>query len=107
MRPHNNFAGLLEMILPLSLSLALYYWQSVPRRLRRRTWRQSVAALGQPEILKCLLLIWNLHPVAPRHHLFIFAHGTAFHDRFALRDGCGYVYGHESAVDITIALCRP
>ncbi len=54
---HNHFAGLLEMILPLALGLAYYYWQSARHRFRRRTWRSLLESIGQPEIVKCFLLL--------------------------------------------------
>jgi O-antigen ligase len=54
---HNHFAGLLEMILPLALGLAYYYWQSARHRSRRRTWRSFLEFIGQPEIVKCFLLL--------------------------------------------------
>src|SRR5271170_3816357 len=57
MKLHNHFAGLLEMILPLSLSLAFYHWQSTRRRHRRRTLRSILENLGEPAILKCVLLL--------------------------------------------------
>jgi len=55
---HNHFAGLLEMILPLTLGLAFYFWQSARHRSRRRTWRSLVEFMGQPEIVKCFLLLF-------------------------------------------------
>ncbi|HKV05102.1 MAG TPA: O-antigen ligase family protein [Candidatus Acidoferrales bacterium] len=54
---HNHFAGLVEMILPLSLGLAYYHWRSARRRSRRRTLGAFVENAGQPEILKCFLLM--------------------------------------------------
>jgi O-antigen ligase len=54
---HNHFAGLLEMILPLPLGLAFYHWQSSCRRHRRRTFRSLLENLGEPAILKCLVLL--------------------------------------------------
>jgi hypothetical protein len=57
MKVHNHFAGLLEMILPLALGLAFYRWQSSRRRSRRRTWRSFLEFIGQPEIVKCFLLL--------------------------------------------------
>jgi hypothetical protein len=54
---HNHFAGLLEMILPLCLGLAFYYWNKAPRRSGRRSVRDCVERLGSPEILKSLVLL--------------------------------------------------
>jgi len=54
---HNHFAGLLEMILPLALGLAFFFWQSARHRSRRKTWRSFVEFMGQPEIVKCFLLL--------------------------------------------------
>ena len=54
---HNHFAGLLEMILPLALGLAFYFWQCARHRSRRRTWRSFLEFIGQPEIVKCFLLL--------------------------------------------------
>lgn len=54
---HNHFAGLLEMILPLALGLAFYFWQCARHRSRRRTWRSFLELIGQPEIVKCFLLL--------------------------------------------------
>src|SRR5271154_7470429 len=45
------------MILPLALGLASYHWQSARRRPSRRTWRSFVEFMGQPEIVKCFLLL--------------------------------------------------
>lgn len=54
---HNHFAGLLEMILPLSLGLSFYYWQSARRGSHGRAWRSVLVNLGNPEAVKCLLLL--------------------------------------------------
>jgi putative inorganic carbon (hco3(-)) transporter len=54
---HNHFAGFLEMILPLSLGLALYHSQSVRRRSRSGAWRSVIGNLREPEILKSLLFL--------------------------------------------------
>lgn len=54
---HNHFAGLLEMVLPLALGLAFYFWQSARNRPRGRTSRSAVEFIGQPGIVKCLLLL--------------------------------------------------
>jgi O-antigen ligase len=45
------------MILPLALGLALYFWQRARHRSRRRTWRSFLEFIGQPEIVKCFLLL--------------------------------------------------
>src|SRR5271154_23286 len=45
------------MILPLALGLASYHWQSARRRPSRKTWRSFVEFMGQPEIVKCFLLL--------------------------------------------------
>jgi O-antigen ligase len=57
MKVHNHFAGLLEMILSFALGLAFYYWQTALHRSHRRTLHSFVENLGQPEILKCFLLL--------------------------------------------------
>ncbi len=57
MKLHNHFAGLLEMILPLALGLALYYAQKSRVRSRRGSWREFQTRLANPEMLKCLLLL--------------------------------------------------
>ena len=54
---HNHFAGLLEMILPLALGLAFYFWQGAWHRSRRQTWSSLVEFISQPEIVKCILLL--------------------------------------------------
>jgi O-antigen ligase len=54
---HNHFAGLLEMILPLALGLAFYFWQGARHRSRRPTWRSFLEFSGRPEIVKCFLLL--------------------------------------------------
>ena len=54
---HNHFAGLLEMILPLSLGLAFYHWQSAWRHSRRGAWQSLVENLREPGILKSLLFV--------------------------------------------------
>jgi len=54
---HNHFAGLLEMILPLSLALALYHWGRASHHSRQRSLRDFLDRLGHPEILKSLLLL--------------------------------------------------
>jgi O-antigen ligase len=54
---HNHFAGLLEMILPLCLALALYHWRRASRHSRQRSLRDFLDRLGHPEILKSLLLL--------------------------------------------------
>ena len=54
---HNHFAGLLEMILPLSLALALYHWGRASRHSRQRSFRELFDRLGHPEILKSLVLL--------------------------------------------------
>ncbi len=57
MNVHNHFAGLLEMILPLALGLAFYFWQSARHRSGSQTWRSLVEFVGQPEIVKCFMLL--------------------------------------------------
>jgi O-antigen ligase len=54
---HDHFAGFLEMILPLSLGLALYHWQKASERVRRRRLRDFFHRLGNPEMLKCIMLL--------------------------------------------------
>jgi O-antigen ligase len=54
---HNHFAGLLEMILPLALCLALYNWQKARNRMRGHSVRNFVRHLGDPEMIKCILLL--------------------------------------------------
>ncbi len=54
---HNHFAGLLEMILPLSLALALYYQGRASHHSRQRSLRDLLDRLGHPEILKSLVLL--------------------------------------------------
>jgi O-Antigen ligase len=54
---HNHFSGLLEMILPLSLMLALYYAQKSRRHPRARSRGEFFSGLGRPDLLKCLLLL--------------------------------------------------
>jgi O-antigen ligase len=54
---HNHFAGLLEMILPLALCLALYNWQKARSRMRGNSVRSFMRHLGDPEMIKCLLLL--------------------------------------------------
>jgi O-antigen ligase len=54
---HNHFAGLLEMILPLCLALALYHWRRASHHSRQRSYRDFLDRLGHPEILKSLLLL--------------------------------------------------
>jgi O-antigen ligase len=54
---HNHFAGLLEMILPFSLCLALYHWQSARRRYSRGAFRLLMEHFGDPEILKSILFL--------------------------------------------------
>lgn len=53
---HNHFAGLLEMVLPLALMLALYYAQK-SRRPSARSRGEFFPDLGHPDLLKCLLLL--------------------------------------------------
>jgi O-antigen ligase len=45
------------MILPLTLCLALYHWQKARDRMRRRSLREFFRHLGDPEMLKCSLLL--------------------------------------------------
>jgi O-antigen ligase len=45
------------MILPLALGLSFYHWQSARRSYRRRTWRSVFANVGNPDIVKCFLLL--------------------------------------------------
>ncbi|HKS82975.1 MAG TPA: O-antigen ligase family protein [Candidatus Acidoferrales bacterium] len=54
---HNHFSGLLEMILPLSLMLSLYYAQKSRRHPRPRSRGEFLSGLGRPDLLKCLLLL--------------------------------------------------
>ncbi len=54
---HNHLPDFLEMILPLALGLAFYFWQSAWHRSRRRNWRSFVEFIGQPGIVKCFLLL--------------------------------------------------
>jgi O-antigen ligase len=54
---HNHFAGLLEMILPLALCLALYNWQKARSRMRGHSVRAFVRHVGDPEMIKCFLLL--------------------------------------------------
>lgn len=54
---HNHFAGLLEMILPLCLALALYHWRRASHHSRQRSFRDFLDRLGHPEILKSLVLL--------------------------------------------------
>lgn len=54
---HNHFSGLLEMILPLSLMLALYYAQKSRLHPRARSRGEFFSGLGRPDLLKCLLLL--------------------------------------------------
>lgn len=54
---HNHFSGLLEMILPLSLMLSLYYAQKLRRHPRPRSRGEFLSGLGRPDLLKCLLLL--------------------------------------------------
>jgi O-Antigen ligase len=55
---HNHFAGLLEMILPLTLALAFYHWsKGAHQRQARRSWGDLVAQFGHPEVLKSIVLV--------------------------------------------------
>lgn len=54
---HNHFAGLLEMILPLALALALYHAQKARSHARPRSRGEFLGDLGRPHLLKCLLLL--------------------------------------------------
>lgn len=55
---HNHFAGLLEMILPLSLALAFYQWRSARRRSGDRATRAVLDTLNEPAIFQSLLLLF-------------------------------------------------
>jgi len=57
MKFHDHYAGFLEMILPLSLGLALYHWQKSSERVHRRSLRDFFNHLGNPEMLKCIMLL--------------------------------------------------
>jgi O-antigen ligase len=57
MKVHNHFAGLLEMILPLALSLALYHAQKARSHARPRSRGEFLGDLGRPDLLKCFLLL--------------------------------------------------
>jgi len=54
---HNHFAGLLEMILPLSLGFALYRWQSA-RRHRGSARRALIEVFNDPAMIQSLLLLF-------------------------------------------------
>jgi len=56
---HNHFAGLLEMILPTGLALALYHWSKAGPTLPKlgRGFRGLLARTGSPEILKSIVLL--------------------------------------------------
>lgn len=57
MKFKNSYAGLLEMILPLSLGLSLYYWQKARDRMHRRTARDFFRQFSSAEMFKCYLLL--------------------------------------------------
>jgi O-antigen ligase len=54
---HNHFAGLLEMIFPLVLGLALYHAQKALHHSRHSSVRDFLHKLGHPEMLKGVLLL--------------------------------------------------
>jgi O-antigen ligase len=57
---HNHFAGLLEMLLPFAIALALFHfaqsWRQACRARHRSVLRTFVERLGDPEMIKGLLL---------------------------------------------------
>jgi O-antigen ligase len=57
MKAHNSFAGLLEMILPLAIALALYHAQKARSHARPRSRGEFLGDLGRPDLLKCFLLL--------------------------------------------------
>lgn len=54
---HNHFAGLLEMILPLTLALGFYYWRKSRDRMRRHSLGDFFLRVGDAEMSKCYLLL--------------------------------------------------
>ena len=57
MKGHKHFAGLLEMIIPLSLGFAHYRWQSA-RRHRGNARRALIEILNEPAMIQSLLLLF-------------------------------------------------
>ena len=53
---HNHFAGLLEMILPFCVALAMYQWNTVAGHSRRRPLRHFLERLGEPDVMKGVVL---------------------------------------------------
>ena len=57
MKFHNHFAGLLEMILPLTLTLGFHYWRKARGRSHRHSLLDFFLHAGDAEMLKCYLLL--------------------------------------------------
>ncbi len=53
---HNHFAGFLEMVIPLTIALGLYYWQKAQQDQVGASVPTLPKLLGRPEILKSMLL---------------------------------------------------